>query len=69
MKSFFNRYWGEIVISLIFIGFITFLVCFITSVIESNKLGDEEKTYHGSVIDIGYDPPSSGYKSHQDAQY
>lgn len=59
--------WG--VLLLIVIGITTFLTWMFVSIIRERRMGNEVKDYCGYVIDKGYDPPSSGYKSHTDAQY
>ncbi len=57
-------------IPITFIGIVSIVFgSIITVVIRDNRIADKEKEYCGKVIDKGYDPPSSGYKSQQDAQY
>lgn len=66
MKQFLKE-WGVIV--LIGIGLISFVTWLIIDTVKFNRTGNEVKNYCGKVMDKGYDSPSSGHKSHTDAQY
>ena len=66
MKEFLKDWWILLIMG---IGFIVFMVFFTIDIIKDHRIGNAEKDYCGYVIDKGYDPPSSGYKSHTDAQY
>lgn len=63
----FLKDWGALIIILIIaIGFVWGMYLLVS--IE-DKARSVEKEYCGPVIDRGYDPPSSGHKSHTEAQY
>jgi hypothetical protein len=66
MKQFFKENWWLFLIVLAFLVFVTFTI---RSIRSDWKKGDETRNYYGAIIDKGYDPPSSGHKSHTDAQY
>jgi hypothetical protein len=50
---------------LIFIG----VISFVTIAHKERQTIFKEYTYHGVVVSHGYEPPTSGYKSKQDAKY
>jgi hypothetical protein len=66
MKKFFRDWGAVIIILVIFLSIVSWLMI---DAIRCNTKAAIEKDYCGPVIDKGYDPPSSGYKSHTDGQY
>lgn len=66
MKTFLREYWVVILFVVIAGGLSGTMLYYM---IKYDRLGDMEKDYCGKVIHMGYDPPSSGYKTHSDAQY
>src|ERR1044072_3086194 len=66
MRQFFREWYPLFIILFVFGAFIYWVVS--TSRAEWKAM-EVSKTYCGPVIDKGYDPPSSGYKSHTDGQY
>ena len=66
MRNFIKEWWGFILFLLTIGGFICFIAY---CMIESDRKADLVKTYRGIIIDKGYDPPSSGYKSSSESQY
>jgi hypothetical protein len=51
------------------LGVLTLIFFVIRDGVIEDRIGNEVKDYCGPIIDKGYDPPSSGHKSHTDAQY
>lgn len=66
MKKFLYECWFPLLIAL---GFIVIMTFVIIDEVKEHRIGNSEKDYCGYVIDKGYDPPSSSYKSYTDAQY
>lgn len=66
MRNFLREWWPIVLTLSIAFSIITFML---NMIVNDNRSANEKKQYCGKVIDKGYDAPSSGYKSHQDAQY
>ena len=66
MKQFFKEAWPLLL--LVFVLLACIAAVFI-SIRQDYIKGEVTKNYCGKVIDRGYDPPSSGYKSHTDPTY
>jgi hypothetical protein len=66
MKQFFKENWGFVATFLFFIILFSFVI---HNIHQDYLRGQETRVYCGSIIEKGYDAPSSGHKSHTDAVY
>lgn len=60
---------GIIIVSVIVATFIGVVCMLFNNLDKMHEQRSIEREYCGKVIEKGYDAPSSGYKSHTDAQY
>jgi hypothetical protein len=66
MLKFLRDWWPLLLIITAFLIFVCWMIYDISRINTKKAL---EKEYCGIVIDKGYDPPSSGYKTHLEERY
>lgn len=66
MRNFIKEWWPIMCLLIVFSVLVYFAL---RALLEADRRADLTKEYRGVIIDKGYDPPSSGYKSTSEAKY